>query len=235
MRGWCRAVQEKWEGAVLAVAWASSWEQGAGFWWRPEAAPDGEGLLPTAALWGEELGGDGMEEWAAGTPGQALTVLQPVAAATEQGWLGIPWVLLGCGHLSQPRETGLHLLPFFPAETPRDTGMVPLSQCEVVSAVGHHCMLSGSWVGGPLLCQVAPLYTAGPVPPHSSFPAQKVDKISPTERPETCPFTSLRLFISPCPIRPQYHRVVCWAHQRRWKLEHLSLQQGETGGHASMV
>lgn len=38
------------------------------------------------------LGSDGMEEWAAGTSGQAQTVLQPVAPATEQGWLGVPLV-----------------------------------------------------------------------------------------------------------------------------------------------
>ena len=66
---------------------------------------------------------------------------------------------------------------------------------------------------------------------HSSFPAQKADKISPIKRPETLPFPQLAAVIAPCPIRAQYCHVVCWAHQWRWKLEHLSLQQGETGPH----
>lgn len=235
MRGWCRAVQEKWEGAVLAVAWASSWEQGAGFWWRPEAAPDGEGLLPTAALWGEELGGDGMEEWAAGTPGQALTVLQPVAAATEQGWLGIPWVLSWLRAPLPAQGDRTSPSSFFSSRDPQrhwHGAIVPVWG-GVCSRPSLHAVRKLS--RRPIAVPGDPTLHSRPCTPHSSFPAQKVDKISPIERPETCPFTSLRLFISPCPIRPQYHRVVCWAHQRRWKLEHLSLQQGETGGHASMV
>lgn len=120
---------------------------------------------------------------------------------SRAGWES-PGFSLGRGHLSQPRETGLHLLPFFPAETPRDTGMVPLSQCEVVSAVGLSLHAVRKLSRRPSAVPGDPTLHSGPCTPHSSFPTQKVDKISLIERPETCPFTSLRLLFLPAPSDP---------------------------------
>lgn len=80
--------------------------------------------------------------------------------------------------------------------------MVPLSQREVVSAVGLSLHAVRKLSRRPIAVPGDPTLHSRPCTPHSSFPAQKVDKISPIERPETCPFTSLRLLFLPAPSDP---------------------------------